>query len=236
MVSIPPPFNYSWKMPTFGSPAAATSANQTSSTPSTIAPVNPLVAGAATYYWVCLRRPANPFAPVSLDEPDGRGRLDAVPLHRRHRERRQFLDSAQYQPAPSTTNPVIVLATSGGGTTTANTIYSAQRLQPYRGGHAVPMPNAPGTINPTTLATVSTMPPDPRYGYTEQTAAPSPADYTRSGTNGTYGQSNTGTGTTPGAHTRRPTSSITRWDTTTTRPRTGITWSSTTATSPAWPS
>ena len=105
------------------------------------------------------------------------------------------------QQAPSTTNPVIVLATSGGGTTTANTIYSAQRLQPYRGGHAVPMPNALGTINPTTLATVSMMPPDPRYGYTEQTAAPSPADYTRSGTNGTYGQSYTGTGTIPGGGT-----------------------------------
>ena len=63
------------------------------------------------------------------------------------------------------------------------------------------MPNALGTINPTTLATVSMMPPDPRYGYTEQTAAPSPADYTRSGTNGTYGQSYTGTGTIPGGGT-----------------------------------
>src|SRR5262249_46380590 len=48
---------------------------------------------------------------------------------------------------------------------TVNSIYSAQRLQPYRGGHAVPVPNATGT-------TTTTQPPDPRYGYTEQIAVP----------------------------------------------------------------
>ena len=47
----------------------------------------------------------------------------------------------------------------------ANTIYSAQRLQPYRGGHAVPPPYITGTGTTTT-------PPDPRYGYTEQICLP----------------------------------------------------------------
>ena len=44
---------------------------------------------ASGYYWVCLRRPANLFAPVSAHEPDGRGRFDAVPVPRRHRRRRE---------------------------------------------------------------------------------------------------------------------------------------------------
>src|SRR5262249_31927091 len=48
-----------------------------------------------------------------------------------------------------------------------NTVYSAQRFQPYRGGHAVPAAvgtPAHGTAAPPTL--------DARYGYTEQIAAP----------------------------------------------------------------
>ena len=48
-----------------------------------------------------------------------------------------------------------------------NTVYSAQRFQPFRGGHAVPVAAATpgnGASAPPTL--------DARYGYTEQIAAP----------------------------------------------------------------
>src|SRR5208337_5251119 len=40
-----------------------------------------------------------------------------------------------------------------------NQIYSYQRLQPFRGGHAVPMPGVAGAL-------------DPRYGYSDQIAVP----------------------------------------------------------------
>jgi hypothetical protein len=93
-----------------------------------------------------------------------------------------------------------------------NTIYSAQRLQPYRGGHAVPMPNAgPGAANVQgvmSLGVTSNMPPDPRYGYTEEiavpqtyniagptvTGTPPPATY------GPYGLANVGAGTNGGTN------------------------------------
>src|SRR5205814_2704169 len=86
-----PPANYQWKIP-FNSPSTA------------------------KYYWFCLRRPANPFAPVSATNP------------------MRVVDAMRF--------PYV----DGTGTTRANdnngnpctqgpypTVYSAQRLQPYRG-------------------------------------------------------------------------------------------------------
>ena len=56
----------------------------------------------------------------------------------------------------------------GTGTgSTVNTVYSAQRFQPYRGGHAVPV--AAGTPAGVAAAQPTL---DARYGYTEQIAGP----------------------------------------------------------------
>ena len=98
-----------------------------------------LIAGSqqtTKYYWVCLRRPANPFAPVSAANP------------------MLVVDAMRF--------PYIYGTVTG---STGNTVYSAQRFQPYRGGHAVPVPVAAGT--PAGVA--APQPPlDTRYGYTEQ--------------------------------------------------------------------
>ena len=67
---------------------------------------------------------------------------------------------------------------------TGNTVYSAQRFQPYRGGHAVPVPSvAAGT--PAGVA--AAQPPlDTRYGYTEQIAGSAGLSYPRRGPQGVY--------------------------------------------------
>ena len=85
--------------------------------------------GNAPYFWVCLRRPANPFAAVSANNP--MIVVDAM--------RFPFIES--------------------GPKATPNWLFSYQRLQPFRGGHAVPMPGVSGAL-------------DPRYGYSEQIAVP----------------------------------------------------------------
>jgi len=94
----------------------------------------------AKYYWLYLRRPANPLAPTDVNNP------------------KIVVDSIRF--------PFI----EGGGvagvppTRTANrNLYSVQRLQPFRGGHAVPTP--PATVAPS--------PPSP-YGFSEQIAVVSP--------------------------------------------------------------
>jgi hypothetical protein len=91
----------------------------------------------AQFYWVCLRRPANPFAPVTAKNP--MIVVDAM--------RFPYIEGGVTPPA-GTTPPK-----------QANYFYSSQRLQPYRGGHAVPAPGAATAI-------------DTRYGYTEQIAVP----------------------------------------------------------------
>ena len=60
-------------------------------------------------------------------------------------------------------------AMAAGITTSANYPYSVQRYQPYRGGHAVPVPTPIGAA-----ATVPTNPSpvDSRYGYSEQIVVP----------------------------------------------------------------
>jgi hypothetical protein len=115
--------------------------------PATVATSN----GTAQFYWVCLRRPANPFAPVSATNP--MIVVDAM--------RFPFIEGGG-KGTPG--NPDT--ATQGG-----NQLYSYQRLQPFRGGHAVPLPGVPSSL-------------DPRYGYTEQIAAPR----TASGNYGVFGQ------------------------------------------------
>jgi hypothetical protein len=103
------------------------------------APVAPI------YYWVCLRRPANPFAPVGVNNP-------------------MVVVDAVRMPMVDGTGATITMDAQGnpGATGQFNTVYSAQRLQPYRGGHAVPPPT-PGGVSPAL---------DVRYGYSEQIASP----------------------------------------------------------------
>jgi hypothetical protein len=103
------------------------------------------------YYWVCLRRPANPFAPVSSSNP-------------------MLVVDAMRFPYIDGTAPLTGQGPQGGPKTVpnltakqVNTVYSAQRFQPYRGGHAVPAPAGPGAASAGL---------DARYGYTEQIAAP----------------------------------------------------------------
>jgi len=94
--------------------------------------------GTAEYKWVCLRRPVNPFAPVSADNP-----MVVVDSMRFH-----FIEGTGKDTIDTDDGPVP-------NPDTANRIYSTQRYQPYRGGHAV-------RVDPTTDKV------DPRYGYTEQ--------------------------------------------------------------------
>ncbi|MDR3664096.1 MAG: hypothetical protein P4L86_27540, partial [Mycobacterium sp.] len=121
--------------------------------------------GATKYYWLYLRRPANPFLATS-DTPgttppaagpgnnpmvvvdcmrfayiEGTGKVTAI-------------DQRGYQADTATT-------------TGANSIYSTQRLQPFRGGHAVSATLASGT-NP--YGAVNGI--IPAYGLSEQTAPP----------------------------------------------------------------
>ncbi|WP_165249167.1 hypothetical protein [Paludisphaera soli] len=111
----------------------------------------PRTAGQATYYWVCLRRPANPMAPVSDDNP--MVVVDSM--------RFPYIDAGgtvrtDPNPTPSDEPDRVDIVTLKG----TNDIFSYQRLQPYRGGQAVPVNGAVGGNI------------DPRYGYTNQIAAP----------------------------------------------------------------
>ncbi len=137
---------------------AASSGSSPASPPATYQSKLPTVtAGSqqAKYYWACLRRPANPFAPVSASNP--MLVVDAM--------RFPYIDGTAPLTAGGTGSPP---STTPDLTSSAvNTVYSAQRFQPYRGGHAVPVAAgapASGTAPQPTL--------DARYGYTEQLAAP----------------------------------------------------------------
>ena len=104
----------------------------------------PLANGTGKFYWVCLRRPANPFAPVSAKNP--MIVVDSM--------RFPYIEGLGTSAAPVAGSPDTV--TQGN-----NQIFSYQRLQPYRGGHAVPPASGTGI--------------DTRYGYSEQVAAPTAA-------------------------------------------------------------
>ncbi|WP_165071677.1 hypothetical protein [Paludisphaera rhizosphaerae] len=109
----------------------------------------PRTAGSGKYYWVCLRRPANPLAPVSQSNP--MIVVDSM--------RFPVIDVGGTVQTTKTDNPVgsgrFDIVTPG-----TNDLYSYQRLQPYRGGQAVP------------FEPLSTNAIDVRYGYTEQIATP----------------------------------------------------------------
>ena len=153
--TMPLPPNYSTKLPTM-----STATGQ-------IAPSSPSSTNASGYYWVCLRRPANLFAPVSITNPmvvvdsmrfsylDGTGKLVA--------------NSGGAGANPPQV-PSIANNPGFSGATVANYPYSSQRYQPFRGGHAVPE-RAP--IGATVSAMAGqTLPVDSRYGYTEQIVVP----------------------------------------------------------------
>ena len=111
--------------------------------------------GNAQFYWICLRRPANPFAPVTASNP-----MIVVDCMR-----------FPYIEGQGTGT----IGSPDTATTGTNQLYSYQRLQPFRGGQAVPMPGAATGVL------------DPRYGYTEQVAAP----VTDSGNYGQFGNATT---------------------------------------------
>jgi hypothetical protein len=142
------PANYQWKLPTTF--PLITGAKKTF-TPATDS--KPLI----TYYWVCLRRPANPFAQVSPANP--MVVVDAM--------RFPYMDATNQIDASGTptTKPIVTQSTG-------YLAYSVQRWQPYRGGHAVPRPENPGLI-------------DSRYGFTEQMVPP--AFHFSAAQVGTYG-------------------------------------------------
>ncbi len=116
-----------------------------------------LIAGSqkTKYYWLCLRRPANPFAPVSAANP-------------------MLVVDAMRFPYIDGTAPLTGQGPNGGPPTVpnltapqVNTVYSAQRFQPFRGGHAVPVAAATPANGAAPQPTL-----DARYGYTEQIAVP----------------------------------------------------------------
>ena len=127
------------------------------------------------YYWVYLRRPANPFDTDDLT--DSRPNREMVVVDAM---RFPYMDAGR--PMNLTTTPTV---TVGVNTTTQSTPFSAQRLQPYRGGHLTPVASAttssifkfidPVTGIETTSSPVTTIaPPTPAYayGYSEQTSPP----------------------------------------------------------------
>ncbi len=131
------------------------------------------------YYWICLRRPANPFAPVSATNP-------------------MRVVNAMRFPYVNATAPMNGQGPVGGPPTVpnptapqVNTAYSAQRFQPYRGGHAVPVAAVPPAGEQAAQPTL-----DARYGYTEQIAAPT--GYSNLlGTRGIYYTRSAGQNSTP---------------------------------------
>jgi hypothetical protein len=146
-------------------------------------PVKPwmpiLGSGGTAYYWICLRRPASPFLPPNPDPTGATGPYNPMIV----------VDSMRF--------PYVEgggTGTTAGGVDTVvegnNALYSVQRAQPYRGGHAVRL----ATDATTTAAVLNTA-----YGYSEQTAAP----VTQTTNNGLYGTTPI-TGPTPTATGGRP--------------------------------
>jgi hypothetical protein len=130
-----PPPNFQWKLPLLTAGTA--------------------MPGVTKYFWVCLRRPANPFAPVSATNPMVVVDSMRVP----------YIDGSVQlgtaAPTPPAGGPGQVPQVAPGAVNgVGDAVFSAQRFQPYRGGHAVPNPYvAPPSI-------------DTRYGFTEQIVGP----------------------------------------------------------------
>ncbi|MGO9921897.1 MAG: hypothetical protein ACLQIB_45285 [Isosphaeraceae bacterium] len=148
------PLNYQWKVPALtasGVGSASASATQRGT----------------QFIWVCLRRPANLFAPVTAYNP--MVVVDAM--------RVPYIDGTGFTTQTATfqgQNGVMSTVPAVNGT--FNTIYSVQRFQPYRGGHAVPVPPALSygiNLSTYTLPATASVAFDTRYGYTEQVVPPS---------------------------------------------------------------
>ena len=128
------------------------------------------LAGKAQYYWVYLRRPANPF---DISQPN----------QVRPNKEMVVVDSMRFPVINAATETLNVGTATTAPTLTPMTpvhqIYSAQRLQPYRGGHLVRVDTVPPSGLPPTMGSpasgVGTIcPPSPAYayGYSEQMATP----------------------------------------------------------------
>ena len=133
--------------------------------PSMIGPGQQFAAssGNAQFFWVYLRRPANPFDETASNTTTRPNREMVV------------VDSMRF-PLIEAGGKIPTAKPVGGNftftpNTGANTIYSTRRLQPYRGGHLVPTntPPGPGATMPMGFTTIT--PPKPGYawGYSEQT-------------------------------------------------------------------
>ena len=119
--------------------------------------------GTARYYWVYLRRPANPF--------------DVMPANQVRPNKEMVVVDCMRFPVIDAGTVTVTPNPPGAPTVTPATgqVYSAQRLQPYRGGHLIRVNT---TVNPTTarpasgVATICPPSPPYAYGYSEQTALP----------------------------------------------------------------
>jgi len=130
-------------------PAKPLGARLSDPTTSFISLPTPPSGSAARYYWVYLRRPANPFDDQQANQV-------------RPNKEMVVVDSMRF---------AVVDGSVGG-----NQAYSAQRLQPYRGGHLVPYATPP-TLGPPTGTGTALPPkpgPSPAAGYTT-ICPPSPA-------------------------------------------------------------
>jgi large repetitive protein len=122
----------------------------------TSAPTAPPAPQPGYYYWLYLRRPANPFDPTSEKVV-----VDSF--------RFLFTKSHGIGTNPGSGDTVT------GNPITADYIFSLERLQPFRGGHAIP---------PLTATTGTTSVFVPAYGFSEQAEA---CQNVGSGTHGQYG-------------------------------------------------
>ena len=126
--------------------------------------------GKGQYFWLYLRRPANPFDITTLTPNPPTGSVTSPATARPNREM-VVVDAMRF--------PFIDAGPASSPNSSLNEIYSARRLQPYRGGHLVFPATVAGTPASTradgsTAAAASGVtticPPSPAYayGYSEQ--------------------------------------------------------------------
>ena len=167
--------NVDWfNPPSSGATPQPVGPNQSTTTISTV-PTPAEGSGTDTYYWLCLRRPASAL-PLNTATPslDGAAFPAANPMVVVDAMRFAFIEAG----GKGTIN------TSGNDTATQGTsvLYSWQRMQPFRGGHAIPSAFDPNIASTTTGPTII----DSRYGFSEQMAVPT-SQQKAPGGNFTYG-------------------------------------------------
>ena len=122
------------------------------------------------YYWLYLRRPVNPFDP-SFDPANPNAN-------------RIVIDSFRFPFLQSTGLGQVGTPDRMATSPAEPALFSLERMQPLRGGHAVP---------PLTGAAANTATIIPAYGYSEQTSIPAGG----TGLYGKFGNASTTTGTPP---------------------------------------